>query len=138
PEDTAPRYLSRDRDGVYGSQFRTRVQGMDIQEVLTAARSPWQSVRGTTHRQHSPRVPQSCDCARRTASEMDVEKDTFGTTSIRGPIYPWRRIRRTRDRFKHWKQDVSSKSLKSAVCTIVTSVAPPELKGERRSTMQER
>jgi putative transposase len=42
PEDTAPRYLIRDRDGVYGSQFRTRVQGMGIQEVLTAARSPWQ------------------------------------------------------------------------------------------------
>ena len=43
PEDTAPRYLIRDRDGVYGSQFRTRVQGMGIQEVLTAARSPWQN-----------------------------------------------------------------------------------------------
>src|SRR5262245_53117350 len=25
------------------SQFRTRVQGMGIQEVLTAARSPWQN-----------------------------------------------------------------------------------------------
>src|SRR5215469_3875887 len=43
PEDTAPQYLIRDRDGVYGSQFRTRVQGMGIQEVLTAARSPWQN-----------------------------------------------------------------------------------------------
>src|SRR2546428_3689543 len=43
PEDAAPRYLIRDRDGVYGSQFRNRVQGMSIQEVLTAARSPWQN-----------------------------------------------------------------------------------------------
>src|SRR5215468_5156173 len=43
PEDAVPRYLIRDRDGVYGSQFRTRVQGMGIQEVLTAARSPWQN-----------------------------------------------------------------------------------------------
>src|SRR5262249_52849938 len=25
PDDTGPRYLIRDRDGVYGSQFRTRV-----------------------------------------------------------------------------------------------------------------
>src|ERR1051326_1888228 len=32
-----------DRDGVYGSHFRTRVQGMGIQEVLTAAQSPWQN-----------------------------------------------------------------------------------------------
>ena len=43
PEDTAPRYLIRDRDGVYGIHFRKRVQGMGIQQVLTAARSPWQS-----------------------------------------------------------------------------------------------
>jgi transposase InsO family protein len=43
PEDTLPRYLIRDRDCVYGSQFRTRVQGMGIQAVLTAARSPWQN-----------------------------------------------------------------------------------------------
>jgi transposase InsO family protein len=43
PEDTAPRYLIRDRDGVYGSQFRNRIQGMGIQEMLTAARSPWQN-----------------------------------------------------------------------------------------------
>jgi hypothetical protein len=43
PESTAPGYLVRDRDGVYGSHFRTRVQGMGIQEVLTAAQSPWQN-----------------------------------------------------------------------------------------------
>jgi len=43
PEDAVPRYLIRDRDGVYGSHFRTRVQGMGIQEVLTAAQSPWQN-----------------------------------------------------------------------------------------------
>jgi putative transposase len=43
PEDTTPRYLIRDRDGVYGSYFRNRVRGMGIHEVLTAARSPWQN-----------------------------------------------------------------------------------------------
>jgi len=43
PEDTTPQYLIRDRDGAYGSYFRNRVQGMGIQEVLTAARSPWQN-----------------------------------------------------------------------------------------------
>jgi len=43
PEDAVPRYLIRDRDGVYGSHFRTRVQGMGIQKVLTAAQSPWQN-----------------------------------------------------------------------------------------------
>jgi len=43
PEDLTPRYLIRDRDGVYGSHFRNRLQGMGIKEVLTAAQSPWQN-----------------------------------------------------------------------------------------------
>jgi putative transposase len=43
PWETAPRYLLRDRDGVYGSEFRRRVASMGIEEVLTAAKSPWQS-----------------------------------------------------------------------------------------------
>ena len=43
PEDTAPRYLIRDRDGIYGGHFRNRVHGMGIAEVLTAPRSPWQN-----------------------------------------------------------------------------------------------
>ena len=43
PEDTAPRYLLRDRDGIYGGYFRHRVHNLDIEEVLTAASSPWQS-----------------------------------------------------------------------------------------------
>jgi len=43
PWDTAPRFLLRDRDGVYGTDFRRRVQSMGIEEVIIAARSPWQS-----------------------------------------------------------------------------------------------
>jgi len=42
PEDTAPRYLLRDRDKIYGEDFRIRVKGMGIREVLTAPQSPWQ------------------------------------------------------------------------------------------------
>jgi hypothetical protein len=43
PEDTVPKYVIRDRDGIYGEQFRRRVRGLGIQEVLTAPRSPWQN-----------------------------------------------------------------------------------------------
>jgi len=39
----SPRYLVRDRDGVYGAWFRDRVKALDIEEVVTAPRSPWQS-----------------------------------------------------------------------------------------------
>jgi putative transposase len=43
PWDTAPQYLLRDRDGIYGEDFRTQAANMAISEVLTAPRSPWQS-----------------------------------------------------------------------------------------------
>ncbi len=38
-----PRYLLRDRDGIYGEYFQSRVHGMGIREVRTAPRSPWQN-----------------------------------------------------------------------------------------------
>lgn len=43
PFDTAPRYLLRDRDSIYGEQFCRRVKSLGIEEVTTAPRSPWQS-----------------------------------------------------------------------------------------------
>ena len=43
PDDTAPLYLLRGRDGIYGTDFRERVASMGIKELLTAPRSPWQN-----------------------------------------------------------------------------------------------
>jgi transposase InsO family protein len=43
PDDSAPSYLLRDRDQVYGQQFRHRVTAMQIEEVLTAPHSPCQN-----------------------------------------------------------------------------------------------
>jgi putative transposase len=43
PHDTAPASLLRDRDTIDGHAFRQRVKGMQIREVLTAARCPWQN-----------------------------------------------------------------------------------------------
>jgi transposase InsO family protein len=43
PWDTAPRFLVRDRDGIYGSTFRRVARTMEIDEVLTAPRAPWQN-----------------------------------------------------------------------------------------------
>jgi len=42
PFDTAPKYLLRDRDRIYGQEFRKQVEVMNINEVLSAPRSPWQ------------------------------------------------------------------------------------------------
>ena len=43
PEETAPRYIIRDRDQIYGEDFRQRVSAMSIEEVITAFKSPWQN-----------------------------------------------------------------------------------------------
>jgi transposase InsO family protein len=43
PWETAPRYLLRDRDKIYGTSFRKRVRDLGIKEVAIARRSPWQS-----------------------------------------------------------------------------------------------
>jgi putative transposase len=42
PADPLPRYLLRDRDGIFGQEFREQVRDMGITEVLSAPRSPWQ------------------------------------------------------------------------------------------------
>ena len=39
--DTAPNYLLRDWDRIYGTIFRQRVDNMGIKEVITAPKSPW-------------------------------------------------------------------------------------------------
>jgi len=42
PFSQLPRYLLRDRDALFGNEFRQQVRGMGICEVLSAPRSPWQ------------------------------------------------------------------------------------------------
>ena len=43
PDDSAPKYVIRDRDKIYGADFVRRVRAMGIEQVLTAPRSPWQN-----------------------------------------------------------------------------------------------
>jgi transposase InsO family protein len=43
PYDEAPRFLLRDRDGIYGDYFPKRVKQMGIEEIFIAPRSPWQN-----------------------------------------------------------------------------------------------
>ncbi len=92
PWDTAPRYLLRDRDASYGAAFRKRVEAMDITEVLTAPRSPWQNayverVIGSIRREcldhivifnerHLRRVLSSyVDYYHRTRTHLSLDKD---------------------------------------------------------------
>ena len=43
PFDSVPKYMIRDRDGIYGSDFRKKVKSLEISEVLIAPKSPWQN-----------------------------------------------------------------------------------------------
>jgi hypothetical protein len=43
PDDTAPRWLLRDRDAIFGDVFRRRVAGMSIAEVVSSPSSPAQN-----------------------------------------------------------------------------------------------
>ena len=43
PWNRAPKYLLRDRDAIYGEEFRKQVRAMGIEQVLSAPRSPWQN-----------------------------------------------------------------------------------------------
>jgi putative transposase len=43
PFATAPKYLLRDRDGIYGAEFVRRVAGLGVHEKVIAPRSPWQN-----------------------------------------------------------------------------------------------
>src|SRR5467141_5269451 len=38
-----PRFLLRDRDSIYGGEFRRRAKSIGIAEALTTPRSPWQN-----------------------------------------------------------------------------------------------
>jgi transposase InsO family protein len=43
PEETAPEYLLRDGDAIYGDAFVRRVKVLGMSEVLIAPRAPWQN-----------------------------------------------------------------------------------------------
>ena len=43
PDDSAPRWLLRDRDNIYDDHVRRRIASLGITEVISGPRSPWQN-----------------------------------------------------------------------------------------------
>jgi transposase InsO family protein len=43
PFETAPQYLLRDRDATYGREVRDCLRALNVEEVVSAPRSPWQN-----------------------------------------------------------------------------------------------
>lgn len=80
PEDRAPRYLIRDRDKVYGDQFRDRVREMGMTEVLTAPQSPWQNA-------FAERLIGSIrrECLDQSRTHLSLGKDAPSTRAVQPP-----------------------------------------------------
>ena len=102
PWETAPRYLLRDRDGIFGPDLVTQVKAMGIKQVLSAPRSPWQRayverVIGTIRREcldHvivwseadlSGHLRRFADYYHRSRTHLGLEKDTPETRPVQGP-----------------------------------------------------
>jgi transposase InsO family protein len=128
PFDEIPRYLLRDRDQIFGDDFRRQVADMTIQEVLSAPRSPWQRayverVIGSIRRECLDHVivPTKPLCA---ASWLR----TSPTITHGAVIFRWRRIRRNHGRLNRQNWGMSLQHRTSADSTIVTNDALPELR----------
>src|SRR5712675_2315377 len=94
--EQAPRYLIRDRDGVFGELFVRRLRSMGIRDRPTSPRSPWQNgfaerLIGSIRRECLDHV---VVFGERHLRHMLLSYMKYLTRSVR--IYPWRRIRRSR------------------------------------------
>jgi hypothetical protein len=126
PWGSAPRFFLRDRDGVYGVDFRRRVQSMGIEEVIIAARSPWQTpyverMIGSIRRECLGNVvvlkSGTCDESSRTTSP---------TTTAGAATSPWRWTALSLGLCSRRRSARSWRSARPAVCIGTTSVWLPE------------
>ena len=109
-----PRYLIRDRDGVYGNEVRLRIASLHMEEVLTAPQSPWQNP-------YAERLIGSIrrDCLNHFVilNARHLKKPSLRislTTTDRGPI--WASTSNVHFLGKSRVSERSSRSRNSAVC----------------------
>ncbi len=102
PWDDTPKYLLRDRDRIFGSDFVEQVKAMGIKQVLSAPRSPWQRayverVIGTIRRECLDHLivfneaslyrhlQAFCSYYHRTRTHLTLQKDSPETRTIQTP-----------------------------------------------------
>jgi len=126
PDDSAPSYLLRDRDSVYGHVFRQRLKGMAVGEVLTAPHSPWQNpfaerLIGSIRREC---LNTSSSLANSTCAVPWLA--TSRTTTERALTCRSKRMRPTAGQLSRRSSVGSSRFVKSVASTIATSDGRPE------------
>jgi len=126
PWDTAPRYLLRDRDAIYGDVFQQRTKTMGIEEVKIAPQSPWQN-------SYAERLIGSIrrECLNNVIvlNERHLRRvlHPMWTTIIPGvstALSTW--THPSLGRFSVLKWVRSERCQKSAICIIITSAWRPE------------
>jgi hypothetical protein len=103
PWDEAPRFLRRDRDGVYRPVFGKRVRGMGVEDVKSASRSPWEDpfverLIGTLRRDLTDHVivlgerqlmrllKEHVACHEAIRTHLSLEKDSPRGREVQGPV----------------------------------------------------
>jgi transposase InsO family protein len=127
PWDTAPRYLLRDRDRIFGADLVTQVKAMGIQQVLSAPRSPWQRayierVIGTLRRECLDHVIVFSEAS----LYRHLSEDSWTTIIGAARISACRRTRQSHAQSKRQKPGESSRSPRWVGFIIGTNVAPLE------------
>jgi Integrase core domain len=130
PFEQVPRYLLRDRDGIFGADFTKEVGHLGIEEVLSAPRSPWQRayierVIGSIRRECIDHVIvfNEASLYRHLKSFVAYYHET--RTQFR-----WRRTRRRDGRYNHRALGGWSRCRKLADFIIGTNVGRRELAGQ--------
>ena len=121
-----PRYLLRDRDAIFGHDFREQVRDMGICEVLSAPRSPWQRayverVIGSIRRECLDHV-----IVLHERSLRRILKSIASTIIDREPIFRWGRTHRSHERFSRRKWAPSWQCRSSVGCITATKDRLPE------------
>ena len=126
PWDSAPRYLLRDRDRIFGQEFVEQVKAMGIKAgFVGAAISVAARLCRTAHWLHSSRVSGPHDRLQRTLSAADAHVipsyyHNWRTHLSLGKDAPQSRRAQALD------EGASSRFAKSVVCTIITNAESPE------------
>jgi hypothetical protein len=125
PENTAPEYMIRDRDGIYGEVLRGRVQGMGIQEVLTAPGPPGRIRMRNASSDRSVGNAWITSSSSESTTCFASSGPTSPTTTARGLTSRSARTRPSRERSNRPTWERSLRSAKSAACTTTTNAEPP-------------
>jgi len=131
PFGQAPKYLLRDRDGIFGGEFCKQVVDLGIEEVLSVPRSPWRRAY----------VERLIGTIRRECLDHII---VFNETSLYRHVkfflayyhtsrthLSWPRIRRNRDQCNHQRRERSLPFRRWAVFFTAMSGAQPERGGPR-------